>query len=637
MIRVKKWFREVGFFLLLTLIVLVLQLIILSPVFEVALHHDDWIKRMDFRLIGDSPFTKVLAVWKDKGPYFTYQIYYIGALERLFGFNYQAFHTVNFIFKFLASLSIYPLIRIVFKRISLAFIATLIYAASYSSVENLGWIIMGSDYIAIIWMSLFLLVYYLSFINKAVTVRWLILLSLTFFGAILFSPIRIYPLLLLPPFVEIYSLKERFNTWQVSGKRLVLLYFPFFLIFLYKPHLLVSNFYTSSPIIFQKILQGNWHLALTPVSGMGYILLPDTYYAKLFSFISIETLKDYASFLVGGPLVIFGSLTLIFAYIRSKSRIRFLVSVLFLNFIFSISSFFIYTHALTIPDKLRLNSPTATGLYPVLIGFFVLSIAFSFWREWESEKKKDSLRLALWVGPFFSFVFLLLTWIIADFNLGFRNMHRYLTVASIGSSLFVAAFLVSLYDRLKQFRFVLFRLLAVLPFLLLIVIFRVSEKEIHNHFNSLLKDGRGIKDQAEIHAKINDYLAKYDFEHQAQREHFFYFDTSEDKENRVFYYESFLGSNFIYWMNLKNEQLTDGCIGYFYGTPQELKELVIVKDSIRGINHIAYCVDIKLGIANNNRSVFFGPGQFYAIKLKERELIDIKEETINNLKLGNVD
>lgn len=221
-------------FVFLILSVSLLQYFLLRP-FEIGFTPDDWSFVFWYKSLGDNPLSKLPQAWQERGPYTTFFLYYLGGLVDIWGINYQAIGLTNITIKVLATVSIFPMVLIVFKNRLLAFISVLLYAISYSAVGSLEFAVKGGDYLSIFFMNIFLISYYLL-VKKGLKTRWLpiscILLTLTLIS----STIRSYPLLILVPLIEIFIWTQ--ERTQIRAKiglsRLFLLYLPFILAFIYK-------------------------------------------------------------------------------------------------------------------------------------------------------------------------------------------------------------------------------------------------------------------------------------------------------------------------------------------------------------------------------------------------------------------
>ena len=191
---------------------------LLSDSLTLGFKPDDWILYFSYKALGTNPLSQIVSVWAERGIYTTYQVYYMGFLDSLFGLNYYSFHFVNLIFKIVATISLYPLILVLSKNKLLAVLSVILFAISHSTVGPLELVVKGSDYLAIIWMNLFLIVYYLIIVDKLVGLKYHLLLFILFILSLAFSPIRIFPLIVIPPMVEIFLIAATISSTLFTTK-----------------------------------------------------------------------------------------------------------------------------------------------------------------------------------------------------------------------------------------------------------------------------------------------------------------------------------------------------------------------------------------------------------------------------------
>lgn len=610
---------------LMILFVIGVQYYLLADSLALGFKPDDWILYFNYKLLGENPLSKILSVWSERGIYTTYQVYYMGLLDSLVGFNHQAFHHINLIFKILATLSIYPLILVLFNRQLLAILAVIFFSISASTVGPLEFVVKGSDYLAIVWMNLFLIVYYLIIKNRLIGLEYYFFLFFLFILSISFSPIRTFPLAVIPPIVELFLMLKNFN-WKNIKKslvRLTVLYWPFIILILYSPIAVLGD--AKGPIgVLKAILEGNWFYILAPLSGIGYLFITNEYWGKIFGSIITDNFKNYIYFLAGGPTVIYGVFTAILAWLRIPgNKLLFFILTSLLNFIVQVLFFLVAFHHLQVPAIIRPNYDPS-NLYSVIFGGYILIVGFMTFIYWLKWGGNDRILASFWIGSVFSFIFIFLTWLFAPVGTGFDATSYYLVVASIGPSVMVAAFLVSFYDRFKLSRL---KLLAFISFLIIIPIFIINNQEINRRFSGFNRDGRGAAGQIMMQEEAKRVLQNYKEEDSIM----VYFDTS-DITNGPFYSEGFLTS-FPFFMHFRENKLTDGCIGVIYEDDKmvELRKLVQTKGKIKGFEYPALCVNEKKGGFKN---LFFTSDQFYAFKIKDKKLIDIKEDVLDQLNIN---
>jgi len=206
-IAIKSFVIILGIFLIVAV-----QYYLLRDSLTLGFKPDDWILYFSYKSLGSHPLSKIASVWSERGLYTTYQVYYMGLLDSLFGLNYFLYHWSNLVLKILATVSLYPLILIIFRNKLLAALAVIIFSFSHSAVGPLEFVVKGSDYLAIFWMNLFLLMYYLIASNKLKGWKYYFLLFVLFYLSLAFSPIRIFPLIIIPLLVESFLVFTQYKS-----------------------------------------------------------------------------------------------------------------------------------------------------------------------------------------------------------------------------------------------------------------------------------------------------------------------------------------------------------------------------------------------------------------------------------------
>lgn len=609
---------------LLIVIVVIIQFSLLKVILNNGFTADDWLLLFDYKTIGfgGNFLDKLLAIFYVKGIYTTYEVVYIGILESLFKGNYEAYQITNIIFKILATLSLYPLILVVFKRRLLAFLTTILYAVSYSSAGALQFVVKGSDYLGIFFMNIFLISYYLSFKTKK---RFLLLTTVLLFLAFIFSPIRIYPLLLFTFLAEVIiwvKLKGLFGLITASLRSIVL-FFPFLMLLLLS--IKSTGHYLNGPlVVYQFLSYGNYQLLLTPFAGLGYTFLTNDWW-RVFGSVTFVSFKDYLLFLARGPLIIYTLLTIALGFLIIKRPLLLILGIILTNLVFEIISYFFITN-LRLEVGPNIKSFYSISTYAVFLGFYVISLAVSSLLIWLRNHKSNILLLSLFIGPIFSSVFLWGTWLIIGVALTFKEgIHWYLVIPPIGSSLFLASLMVMGFDRIKMV--VNARLGYILIssiFLMLLSLYLVSSKEINTTFIALTNIGYGAFDQEQIKSKLLSQL-KFSIDGQ---DTLFYLDTSEDLQTPDVFYPVTLISAFEERMHFRNWEVVNGCVGVIYDKAT-LEKSVVIKDGVKGFKAGSLCLyDYSLV---ERTEIFYSPDSFYAFKLKNKDFIDIKKIVLQEL------
>ncbi len=609
---------------------------LLAPHLKYGFADVDWGFLYSYKKLGDAPLLKVLQIWKEWGVY-TYQAYYMGIVEHFFpidNFNFVGIHQVTHFFKFLSAITLFPLIYVLTGKKLLSAITTLLYAVAYPAVGPIYAEAVSGNYPAIAVMNLFLTFYIYIVKNTKIGLIWLGTAIFLFFLTLFLSPERMYPLIPLLILGELFWVwSQKFSRPQVKASivRASIFFSPVIILVLLK--ILgtsntsgdVTGFLGNTNSIFQKISQGNWSLMLYPLISMGSLFLPREYWWLIGSVrSSVVSFFGYWEFVLG-PFLAFLLFTSLLSYFISKKRARFLwLNALFAATLGSIV-FVFSTHHLSIDPSLRLHWDPMF-LNPVIIAIFVASLAISCLIEYVTSEKKEIYALYLFLGFFVSFLFIFLTWIAADIHLIFEGIHRYLAIPAIGSSFFIASLITLFYEKIYRLRFL--RNFAWVVLLVLIPIIQLNFNVVGKYFQQELyfagMDGEG---HTRMKSKLLSYMGDFDLKEPT----LFYFDE-RDYENGYFD-ETTIVAGFGIWMRFrgKSDPLIGGTdIQYIRnGTlcPQpepdpncyrKLGEFVVSKNGIKGL--------IYMG-------VFYPEKNFYAFRLKNHDIYDIKDELAKEINL----
>ncbi len=615
------------FFLIIFLVIIVCitQYDLLKYTLKIGFVPDDWAFTLYYKTHVNNPFFGFPEIWKERGAYTTHAVYYIGVLHSIVGLNFQLFQLIGIALKILATLTIFPLVMIITGNRILAFLTSFLFAISYTTTGQLEVVVEQGEYLGLLLMNLFLIVY--SYIVKKglLSWKWLGLATLMLVTTIMLSTIRTFPILVLLFLIEfsLWVQSRSLKALKRSLIRLLCLFAPFILLILYRPGsvLGMANF-PPTPIV--KILQGNWHLSLVPLQGLGHMLSLTPYLGKVFGILNMESLMEYINFILTGPTIFFGSITLILSLIKLKQRLNFLFLTLGLNFLSELLVYFLAIHRLSIPANLRLNFDNPR-IYLTILGSYMLVLSFVYFLEWKTQKVKDSSIFAIWVGPLASLVFILMTWMYADLSLSFSGpQDHYLLIPTFGVSFFLAGLISLIYNRIRNIKYSwLSYPLAISILVLIITFYFINREMIHKYFIAANANGRSAAGQQIIQSKFRQKINQIDL----SKSNLFYFDTTEI-DNGPFYTESFL-SSFPFWMRFQGTELINGCSERLYfNEHKQLQSYVKERSGEKGFFYKGLCV-------NNGKvsyeDIFYKQENFYAFKLKNKDFVDIKEQVFNEL------
>lgn len=619
---------KANFFPLLILLplVIILQYIILKPHLKYAFADVDWAFLLSFKQLSaqyHNPISNLINAWNIWGVY-TYQVYYIGLIEHFFGFVYSNFQIVTLVFKVIATMSIYPVIVMVTNNRLTAFLTTLIYAVAYSSVGVMYTVVTSGLFVAIPVMNLFFL-WYFYLIKKGKNKIWEILISVFLFSATMFlATERMYPLI---PAVILFEL----FWWFRNGYARSILFQGFRRLSGFLALFLAGYLYNSSIFVpvsgnvgvtYQKFMMGNWQVILSPVISLGSLFVPKDYW-PVFGAPDMNGIFAYIEFLISEPMIIFTFLSIFLALFISRYKIRFILDTLILTGILGLGVYFLATHQLHIPDSARMHFDFGY-VSPALIGSYIISFTVALYREWLRGDRKNNLLINMVGGIVVAGVFIIMTWIPADYVLVFFGVHRYLTIPAIGSSLLIAGLMTVIFNKfmsvksLRPFAFTIF--LFLIPFIF------YNSKIIGDHMKYELEF---VGTDAAGHIRMKEKLWSYLDNFSKTEPSVFYFDESIDHENGYFD-ETTVMAGFNFWTRFRGRDIVDAKLtpvllrsNLICPEPRSMclskfEELVTEKDGVRGIQY---------------GDIFYTKENFYAFRFINKDIIDIKSEIVKAIGL----
>lgn len=618
---------------LLLLITLVLNWFVFSKQLNYGLRDVDWMVLYFYKFFGSISLHHLWEEIKELGVYAS-ESYYVGILEQFIGLNFIRLHLVTHVFKIFSAIAVYFLIMLVFKRRLLAFITSIIYTISYTHAGVLFQLASGAYFITTLFMALFLISYYYSLSRKNF-LRWSLAAGILLIVTFLLKPERMYPLVPLVLSVELFVVvfgKFKKNILVASCKRTMLILLPlaipalFYRAFLeYFPlGLSPSQFSIVANLRLESIAKGNLQLSLYPFASFGSIFLFEDYW-KWLGQLNFQNFSDFLFSLIFGPIVRLGALTFILLSFTDKTPLRRVLLVTVLVFIFGITIYALNINWQNISAAARIHfDPNLIGI-PAIFGFyiFILSCLFFF-----KLIRSHDLRFApLVVGFYFAFLFILLTWIPSDIQLTFMGPQRYLSIPSIGTSLFMAGVMVIIFDRLRETKST--KNFALISFLILIPIIYINYQVANKFFDyELTYAGVRGSEQTRMKSKFRQLTGNINKEENS----LFYFDETADKDHGYFD-EGTVEAGFEFWIRINpdgtlNDFPEPGMMRTNVQCPEHthqncislLKSGLSTKDGQRGI---WYKDPIR---GNINR--FYTIDNFYAFRFINKNIIDITQEVL---------
>lgn len=615
-------------FFITSSLVVILQYILLQPHLFYGFADIDWAGLLVYKYLKNPlSFGGFLEFLSSAGVYAT-QYYYLGIQESFFSFDYYKYNVVANILKIFSTITVFPLFYIITKRKLLAVVGMLIYAFSFTSVAALYTVMTSINYLGVALMNIFISLYW--YLAQKQKLQWKLALPAvaTFYLSLLFATERMYPLILIVIIGEIcYISFQKFSKTSVilGLKRLLLLFSPAIVLIIIKPNMLNTSmnvFVGMSGVLLKRISEGNWHLIFTPFAALGSMLLPKEFVLPLGT-INLNSLPEYLNHLIGRLSFLFGSIIFLAGFLLSKKPRRFITTSFLILIPLLISTFFLATRRLNInPDisdiygQIRMYFDPSYVMPPALAGILLLSLAGALLIEWIASKEKNNLTLSLFLGPFFAFLFIFLTWLPSDIVLVFVGIHRYLTIPAIGISLSLATALVLAYDKLKSNK--ILKNFSFIVFILLFSLLAIYSQAITKYFSYEL-DSAGTR--ASEHIRMKGKLLSYINNLSETKPSVFFFDESRDADNSYFN-ETTVLAGFNFWIMFRGDHILPIsapklirsyflCGGNGKFCPEQLQQMITEQNGEKGL------------VIDN---IFYKSENFYGFRFINRDLLNITEE-----------
>lgn len=612
------------FFVSLILIVISVQFILGSKHLQYGFNIDDWNVLAWYKQIVSNPISDIVRAWKAIGPHNFSHAYYIGVLFEFFKFNYPSYHILNALFKALSALSLFPVVYLLFRNKWLAFLTTFIFAVHFTPFGGLNNVLIGEDSLMIMSMNLFLAVYIWAFQKNRFNFKIMLSLIILLLAASYFDITRFYPVLMLLPFLEVlgYLLNKSRRSIKSSIFRLLILYLPFIGLVIYSPSSISEFTLNKLTDIFKS---GNYQLFVSLFASFGSTFAPLGFIDQLHLLTRVgngslfRDLWTFLEFIFFRFTFIFLPVLIAMGLLSLQKSGKFILRSLFLSFLFCFFAFLAANHWQYLDLKVRVSDP-GTYFIPAIIGIFVFSTAISYFIEWRHSK--DKFLLALSVAPIVALLYTFLTWLLVDGSSIFMGVHGYLSVAAIGTSLYLAIFLYLAFQKLlsSKFRFAK-RLIAAVTVIYFFFFFIFSARMIDEFYAYWLKNGFSGADQNKIQGSFWKEVGKNKLE--GQKRTLIYFDGSVDYDNGFFYSQSFVWIIPAMLALKKGEQFEWNLY---------CKSAVATKDFDK----------IRIGIVNGEKVIIqntcgydliYKIDNFYAFKMINRDLIPIKSEVLTKLEV----
>lgn len=600
-------FKKHYLFLLLVPVLIYIQFEILKSHLKFGFSDVDWGFLAFYhksKLLFPNSLENFVNTFKVWGVY-AHQSYYIGIMSDFLGLDFQSFQLVTNLFKILATIAAYPLFYIITKSRLAAILSVILFSFSYPAIGSMYTTVTSSDYTAVLSAVIFLWLYSVVVERKINSWIFNISMLMLFILTLFLSTERAYPLIALLLISEIFLLvKNRFSKayLRVSLRRVFILFSPILVVLTIFPSMVFSFLSANGVNLIRSIQEGDLVQLLRPLLALGSIVVPSDLW-KYFGVVKLANIGDYLTYFFQVPFVSFITVSIITGLIIFKKKFLFIIQSLVVIFTVAIFVFIFRIHIKNLLD-LPMFSAALVGGYIFAFGL----ISFIHWLKYQQDER---ILRGIFIGIFSAFLFIILSWLGSDIYLNFSGVHRYLTFPALAICLALGSLFALLIRKLREgSSFV--RVLSFVPFLVMLLIVIIWSFQTTNYFKEQLTHGFGAEDQQ----LMRKQLVMLTSDLNSKQPSLFYFDFSEDAE-RGYYYDNTLLGGFSTWMlwhpsiNL-NDQIKPSV---FWNDFDHLKKLYI-KEGEKGfkINEELYPLN-----------------RFYAFKLKDKRIIDIKEDLINKL------
>lgn len=621
----KQRIRNLIFFGSLILLVFILQFILAKKHLEYGFNNDDWYVLAWYKQVVGDPILDMMKAWKEIGAHNFSHAYYIGTLFEFFKFNYPLYHIFNTVLKALAGISLFPVIYLLFKSKLLAFLATFLFAIHFTPFGALHNVLGGEDFLMIVSLNLFLATYIWAVRNHNFNLKVMFTLLTLVLAASFFDITRFYPVLLLLPFLELFNLwlNRSSITFKASLFRLLFLYSPFVGVVLYSPQAAISEVNISK--LTRIFNSGNYQLFVGLFASFGSTFIPQPLIDQISLFGRVgnnplyQDFWTFLNFLLFRFSVISFPVIIIMGLVTVDKSKGFIIRSLFLSISFAVLAFIAANHWIHLDPKIKAGVEPGVYFMQGIIGLLVFATAISFLIEWFKDKQNYFL-LTLSLAPLFSLFYTFLTWILVqDENTIFTGVHAYLSIAAIGSSVYLAIICYLAFQKLRFGPGIIRRIagnLTTLYFLLFIIL---SAQQIDKYYSDWLVNGYAASDQARFHNSFWREVGK---------------GKSEDRSPILIYLDTAKEDGYFYSANFTWDipPLLTVVKGLDFEPGGHCRSMISYKDfnklRIETVNGKKMVVQ---GACGDDR--FYKLENFFAFKMVNRNLKPIKSEILNKLEI----
>lgn len=599
--------------ILIILLAWVAQTLFLHEVLNNGIHGDDLNALFWFHAFrGDLP-SQFPFLWNDKTIFILQQIYYMGLLQGIFGFmNFPPVQLTHLFFKTLAGLSLSLLIYKLVKDKTFAVLTVFFFLVSLSTTGTFIALAQGTAYLAMASTAIFALFYYQSFKQPSKILP----ASLFFFLALIISPPRTFPIIVIPFIVELIRLKNKFRPFVFLGRLFIFYFLPYKLLSKDSGHVTGRSWFVH----LQDFTSGNYYSISYPFQVISSLFIDKSFLKYIF--FPRSTLDLYAILIQ--QLLLLPLSILLGLIVKFKKPFNFLIKITLSTLLLRILFFVFGTYSHDLPfdggiiQQVNFNkisfSQASFGGYFVIFGILLVF-------EWWKNQRNDKVMMVLSGAWFWILVSLMIVWFSAGGVDMIGSDRRYVLPISLGSTIFSAGIFTLLIKKM---------VLKVSSFFLLgIIIFMitfVNYNFLNNYFwERNQQDGSDSGWQREMFQRFLEKFGQANL----YKDALIYLDYSKSNDQDREFYKNSVGNFYILVFFDKGYLTRDNCKAVIYDK-QVLKKTYKIINGRKG-----FLVDypptlcVKPVIGYDGKTTFYPMDNFYAYSLQNREFIDIKESILN--------
>lgn len=424
-------FKKIKPYALPLFAIFVLQLITLWPSFKLALFGDDWLAFWRYWTIVDANvyhlgYNTLTYFLTPYGP----QDITMGVLRKIFEFNSTPYYIVSFVFRLIASSTIYVVFFKLTKNKLGAFMSGLFFAVSPIGMDTTNWVFNMPSYIGIA----FLVVFYYFYVQsrRDDKLSKLVLGYVFLFLAIVVVPIRMAGVIPLTFLTELFwFISNRKKNVLIKSTIRIVLFLAIFLLIknighsFADPQESIRRFKVGMDMLNQFVLMKQQpEVILYPITIFGNMIFPETLWNSVGKYLNISIFGRVRPFPVFGLLMfsIFLFLCSKYLLVDKKNGAKHFVVAAILGFVFNVIVWIFY----------KISPATFTSYSTfgaTLIGGFTL--LFFFCLLFSREIIKQKWNLSLFSMTIWPIAFILMPWSFIP-NTNYPAVHRYMVVSSVG-------------------------------------------------------------------------------------------------------------------------------------------------------------------------------------------------------------